>query len=510
MQIDSFPQNHVSSIFLSNPIWHAVMESISDAVLLLDRHGYLQFINPSAKEIYGLNPETDIGKRWDEVLQTAYWSSEKLDDLKQMMFSGQTAKLTRTHTRADGSMAYIEVKITPLHKQEGGSSVLNGILVVIKDLTERTHVAQRLENVREHWDTVNEYLPLMIGRLDRMLQFEYLNPALARHLGQPVTAIEGTPIHQWIDREVFKELQPTLLQVLTGEEIELEIMIPDGTGSVRALQGRCIPVGSEGSLILMLLDITDLKKAHKQLAEANQQLEDKVSRRTSELESSNRDLERFVFLASHDLQEPLRMIISYLQLLRRKSREKFDQEDLELFGFAENGAKRMKTLLDDLLFYSRFKRTETSMLPVSMEELWAEIKDFLRESIQESEAVISSVALPSVKGDEMQLIHLLQNLLSNAIKFVKEKAPEIHLTWEKKGNMAQFALSDNGIGISPEFKDRIFEVFERLHTRDEFPGTGIGLSICKEVIDNAGGDMWIESSLGEGTTFYFTLPLIES
>ena len=246
-----------------------------------------------------------------------------------------------------------------------------------------------------------------------------------------------------------------------------------------------------------------LARERQDLLQARQELEKSIT----ELARSNSDLQQFAYVASHDLQEPLRMVASYTQLLAKRYKGKLDNDADEFIAFAVNGANRMQALIQDLLAFSRVDTQGQHFEATSVETLLGYAVDNLKGGIEESGAVVTHDPLPTVMADERQLLHLLQNLLSNAIKFRGQDPPLVHISADKRDNQWQFAVRDNGIGIDPQYAERIFVIFQRLHTNAEYPGTGIGLSLCKKIVERHGGGIWMESQLGQGATFYFTLPV---
>ena len=253
-----------------------------------------------------------------------------------------------------------------------------------------------------------------------------------------------------------------------------------------------------------------------QVAEANEQLQRRseqlsatnreMAAKARELTRSNKELEQFAYVASHDLQEPLRMVTSFMQLLAMEYRGKLDPQADEYIEYAVDGATRMGNLIHDLLTFSRIGAKGADMAPVRLKSVFDDAVLNLTVAIEESEAVITHDDLPVVVGDESQLVLLFQNLLANGIKFAKEGPPRIHIGVERIDSEWQIAVKDNGIGFDAEFSERIFGVFQRLHDRSEYAGTGIGLAICKKTVERHGGRIWAESAPDEGATFYFTLP----
>jgi light-regulated signal transduction histidine kinase (bacteriophytochrome) len=228
--------------------------------------------------------------------------------------------------------------------------------------------------------------------------------------------------------------------------------------------------------------------------------------RTSELERSNAELEQFAYVASHDLQEPLRMIVSFLQLLAQRYQGRLDKEANDFIGFAVDGAKRMKQLIDDLLEYSRAGLT-LEICPVSLEAVVERVLETLALRMKETGATLVCGRLPTVLGEEAGFYRLLLNLIGNALKFRGPARPEIQINAEAAGAHALISVADNGIGISPEHHDRIFLMFQRLHARSEYDGTGVGLAVCKRIVESYGGRIWVQSEPGKGSVFRFTLAL---
>jgi light-regulated signal transduction histidine kinase (bacteriophytochrome) len=252
----------------------------------------------------------------------------------------------------------------------------------------------------------------------------------------------------------------------------------------------------------------ELRDANARLSvelDERRQAEYRLAHYTAELGRSNAELEQFAYVASHDLQEPLRMVASFTQLLAKRYRGRLDQDADEFIGFAVDGASRMQTLINDLLAYSRVGTRGKAFKPTQCQAVLTMALDNLERSIEKSGAAITHDPLPTVSGDEVQLIQLFQNLIGNAVKFHGEEAPQVHIAAERQDGEWVFAVRDNGIGIAPEQLERIFSIFQRLHHRAEYPGTGIGLAICKKIVERHDGKIWVESEVGRGSTFYFTL-----
>ncbi len=245
-----------------------------------------------------------------------------------------------------------------------------------------------------------------------------------------------------------------------------------------------------------------VKERTLELVVANEQLH----RMTEDLIRSNKELEQFAYVASHDLQEPLRMVTSYVQLLSKRYRDKLDEDANEFIDFAADGATHMYQLINDLLAYSRVGTRGNSFELVDCEEVFHKTVNNLKVAVEESRAEVTHDPLPKTVADFAQLEQLFQNLIGNGIKFHGKESPRVHISARPNGDHWDFSVRDNGIGIAPEYKERVFVIFQRLHAKDKYPGTGIGLAICKKIVERHGGRIWVESDPGKGATFYFTLP----
>jgi light-regulated signal transduction histidine kinase (bacteriophytochrome) len=245
--------------------------------------------------------------------------------------------------------------------------------------------------------------------------------------------------------------------------------------------------------------------AEAELEKHHEHLEEIVKERTSELKSSNKELEQFAYVTSHDLQEPLRMIAGFVQLLQKRYQDKLDEEANQFIHYAVDGVVRMQTLITDLLSYSRLETRGKTMESVDFQMVLEDVLGTIQTTIEENEAVVKYDSLPTIKANRTQIFQLFQNLIANAIKFRGKNPPLINITAKPNENRWHFSVSDNGIGMEPQYLERIFIIFQRLHTRDQYPGTGIGLSICRKIAERHGGRIWAESTPGKGSTFHFII-----
>ena len=299
------------------------------------------------------------------------------------------------------------------------------------------------------------------------------------------------------------------LEVMRRHGLDIPLILVSGAlGDVTAVE--CIKRGATDYVLkdglARLPEAIRRALQEKRLLRLRRQAEEDLARKNEELARSNAELEQFAYVASHDLQEPLRMVAAYTQLLRERYRGKLDENADKYIEYASEGAVRMQTLIHDLLAFSRVSRKTSTSGSVDCDAAMAEVMMSMGPAIQESGAAVTYDALPAVWAERSQITQLFQNLIGNAIKFRGKEAPEISVHAEKDGSQRLFSVSDNGIGIDPEQAENIFVVFQRLHTRTEYPGNGIGLAICKKIVERCGGKIWVEAHSGGGSTFKFTLP----
>jgi len=365
-------------------------------------------------------------------------------------------------------------------------------------------------------------------------------PTLERIHGIPVGSFTGTfeayqsDMHPEDRERVLTSIQRVVAQREPEHHVQYRIIRPDGEVRWLEAHGRLTldEQGQPARLTGVCTDITErlaleedarrlvreqaaraeAERARQHTAELLASLEKaqaELAQRAQELARSNSDLEQFAYVASHDLQEPLRMVASYVQLLSRRYKGKLDADADEFIRYAVDGATRMQALINDLLAYSRVGTRGKEPVPVPLEKCAERALSHLRLALEESGAEVKVESLPWVKGDETQLAQLLQNLVGNAVKFRGERPPRIRVSATREEDTVTVTVEDNGIGIEPQYYERIFAIFQRLHGKEEYPGTGIGLSICKKIVERHGGYIWVESTRGQGSTFRFTLAAAE-
>jgi PAS domain S-box-containing protein len=388
--------------------------------------------------------------------------------------------------------------LLPLRDPDGA---VEGTVLHAVDVTERVRARQRIEVLAaELWEREEQLQGLIEATFDAVVIHEKgvilgVNEAWAEMFGYRAAETVGRSVVDF----VAPESRDLVRRRVTGsydKPYEVIGLRKDGARLHIEVFAQNTRYRGRAVRIVGLRDITGRKRA-----------EEALTQWAEELARANAELEQFAYVASHDLQEPLRAVVSYLQLLERHYRDRLDERAHKYIGHAVEGGRRMQRLVTDLLAYSRVGRRHEPSATAG-EEALAQALANLRAAIAESGAQVTHGPLPTVRADPTQLAQLLQNLVGNALKFRGEAAPRVHVWAEREegGGAWRFGVRDNGPGIAPEHRERIFGLFQRLHGRGEYPGTGLGLAICRKVVERHGGRLWVESAPGQGATFHFTLP----
>jgi len=367
------------------------------------------------------------------------------------------------------------------------------------EITERKRADEALRESEEEKSTLVEEAPIAISYVDIKGKITLVNKRFEEESGYSREEVVGKNAFKqdWFSEDTMKYLMQRMAARLRGKPAkhwEPQFKCKDGKWiwvdiEVKVIKKMWVPVGFQ----IISRNITERKRVDEELQKA-----------VAELERSNAELERFAYIASHDLQEPLRMVASYTQLLEKRYKDRFDADANDFIGYAVDGAKRMQQLINDLLTYSRVGTRGKPFEPADCMTVFATAVANLTVAIRDSGAEVTSDPLPLVMADERQLVQLFQNLIGNAVKFHGTEPPRVHVSAEQSGDEWVFSVRDNGIGIDSQYLDQAFKVFQRLHGR-EYPGTGIGLSIAKRIVERHGGRIWLESHPGEGTIVYFTI-----
>jgi len=472
-----------------------LLNSTSEAIYGADLDGNCTFCNPSCLHMLGYREPADlIGKNMHAVTQhtradgTPYPAEEN-----PIIRSFSSGKETHAHNevlwRADGTNFPAEYWSHPVYQD--GDAI--GAVVTFLDITERKRAEEALRQSEERYRRVVETARDMISIVGADGKVLSRNPAFEAITGWTSAEWEGKSFEPLVHPDDLPRAREKFQRLLRGENLpSFEMRLRTKGGDYVTVEYATTPQFQDGKVVSILSvgrDVTERKRMQE------------------ELQRSNAELEQLAYVASHDLQEPLRMVVSYLQLLERRSKDRLDLESGEFLGFAVDGASRMKTLINDLLAYSRVGMRGKPFELTNCAEVLEVALSNLKVAIEESGATVTHDLLPVVIADSSQMTQVFQNLISNAIKFRGDKPPLIHVSATQKDGDWLFTVRDNGIGIDPQYFDQIFVIFRRLHGRDEYAGTGIGLAVCKRIVERHGGRIWVESELGRGSTFCFTIPV---
>lgn len=474
----------------------SLFTAISDYITVLDpKLNVIQTNQATLKLLKAKRPQEVLGKKCYYVYHKKKRPCLNCPCLEVL----RTKKSVYLEKFSQGTGRHLSVCASPVFDKNG--NILK-ILEVSRDITERMQAEEALAREQYLMQALMDNIPDYIYFKDRESRFIRISKAHSQSFGlnDPVKAMGKTDFDFFTEehaRQAYKDEQKI---IRTGQplmnivEKETRSKRPDAwvlTTKMPLWDRKGRIVGTFG----ISRDITDRKQA-----------EEKLKQTASELASSNKELEHFAYVASHDLKEPLRMVTSYVQLLKRRYNEKLDNSAHEFIEYAIDGAIRMQKMIDDLLIYSRVGTRGKPFTAISCDATLSQAIDNLKIALKESKALVTQDKLPEVYADETQLIQLFQNLLSNSLKFCDKKQPRIHVSAEKNSREWIFSVRDNGIGFDPQHTERIFKIFQRLHGKKEYPGTGIGLAVCKRIVERHRGRIWVDSQPGKGATFYFTLP----
>ncbi len=470
---------------------------IEDQIKNVFRYGYLAECNDVFAKMYGYDSANDVvGARISELLIES--EPKNIEYLRGFIMNGYKVD---------------NVESLEKDKEQNTKVFMNNLVGIVEnDQLIRIWGSQRdiseAKKAQEELSLTQFRLAILLRNLQDVVLYEtgggkeFMSENVLEMLGYPADKFQDKNFMKTIthpgDWKVMDEKVNEWQTAGAQGVLNLEFRVRRADGRYIWVEDHMISVKNNGHSHMsgVLINITE----HKTSEEKLKQLADKLSQ-------SNKELEQFAYVASHDLQEPLRMVASYIQLLQRRYKSQLSGEADEFINYAVDGVVRMKTLINDLLIYSRVNTKESPLEDVDCNKVVQQTLTNLRTSIDESKAVVNVEELPVVRANQLQMNQLFQNLISNAIKFRKpDTAPVVNISAKHAGNEWLFSVSDNGIGIDKEFSDKIFVIFQRLHNSSDYPGTGIGLAICKRIIEKLGGHLWVESEEGKGSTFNFTVP----
>ena len=490
------PENQTLDLALSE----ATLNALPNHIALIREDGVICYANPAWEDFARTNGDPDlmhtgVGLNYLEVCRAA---AEVGDSSAHSAREGMLAVLRGEQSRFEmeypchapwpqGERCFL-MSVAPVAAPD-----FRGLVVTHENITP-------LKTREASLQAMLEAAPDAILIIRPTGLIAWANVQAERLFGYPREALLGEPVERLIPERFANQHLAHRQQYLAaprtrsmGQGLELY---------ARTQDGQEIPVDVSLSVVDME---TQLVMAAVRDARERKQAE-LAAKAMAELERSNQDLELFAYMASHDLQEPLRMVASYVQLLAKRYKGRLDSDADEFIGYAVDGASRMQKMINDLLAYSRLRHGAVRWAPVNLESVLQQSLTNVNAALRESGAQVTYDPLPIVSADGSLLTQLFQNLLSNAVKFRNSAPLRVHVSAERAGAGWRIGIRDNGIGIAPEHQERIFKLLQRLHPHHERPGSGIGLAICKKIMDYHGGKLWVESQLGHGATFYFTLP----
>jgi PAS domain S-box-containing protein len=474
-----------------------IVDAAPNGMILVDRKGEITLVNSQVERVFGYSREELLGQSIEMLVPDAVRAKhpghrESFDADPKVRSMGAGRDLYGQHK--DGRQIPVEIGLNPF-TTEGERFVLASII----DITERKRSEERLR-------LIVEAAPSGMIMVDHSGKIVLVNSQIERLFGYKREELIGELIEMLVPKP-SRGKHPTYRDDFFADPKARAMGVGRDLYGLRK-DGARIPVEiglnpllTEGEKFVLasVVDITERKRAEQLLQE-----------KLIELQRSNEDLQQFAYVCSHDLQEPLRVISNYTQLLAKRYKGSLDSDADEFIDFTVDAAKRMQELINDLLLYSRVDTKGQEFEQVECSDILAMAVANLQVAIRENHALVHCDPLPIVKADSSQLIQLFQNLLSNAIKFRSEKPPEIRISVTDQGKFWQFTVHDNGLGFDMKHHERIFVIFQRLHTKEQYPGSGIGLAICKKIVERHQGRMWVDSLPGQGAEFHFTLPKIEN
>ncbi|TXT67642.1 MAG: putative Sensory transduction histidine kinase [Promethearchaeota archaeon] len=442
-----------------------------------------------------------IGYTKEEMLSKSLEDITHKEDLEEdthsvsLMLNGEinTYSMEKRYIHKRGSIVWVNLTISLVKNTDGQPEYF---ITVIEDITKKKKMEEQIKKNEILYRTIAENLPNGILHIIDS-EFNYIYNA-----GKELETL-GLTNEMLVGKNIKDILDPKAAQFVASKYREClkmnEIVSFEGDFGGRSFMVNAIPLADKlnkiHQLLVLSVDITERKK-----------LEKKLQLLVNDLQRSNKELEQFAYVASHDLQEPLRMVASFTQLLQKRYSDKLDTDANEFIEFAVDGARRMQALINDLLILSRVGTRGKPFRKTDMNIILNHVKSNLYNLIKKSKTNINSGPLPVIIADENQMIQLLQNLISNAIKFKRDEPPQIYLHGETLDDKWVFSVKDNGIGIDPKYFEKIFIIFQRLHKKDDYGGTGIGLALCKKIVQRHHGKIWVESKKDEGSIFYFSIP----
>jgi PAS domain S-box-containing protein len=478
-----------------------IIASATDAIITVDSDQRITLFNAAAERMFGYPASRAIGTPLDRFIPERFRDAHR----KHINAFEETGTTTRAMghqrplaaLRADGTEFPIEATISQVTVR--GQKLFTAI---VRDISERRVADEALRESEGRLRAIVETAVDGIITIDERGTVTSFNPSASRIFGYAPQEVLGRNVNMLMPEPYRGEHDGYMRNYVTtgvakiiGTGREVAGLRKDGTTFPMDLAVSETLLGDRRIFTGIVRDITERKRS-----------EDALAKQAEALARSNVELERFAYVASHDLQEPMRTVRSFAQLLQRRYGGQLTGDAVEFFRYVTDGVARMQSLINDLLAYSRVTSLGGAFAPSNCNGILRMVLESLQATVESQGAVVTAEPLPTVMGDATQLGQVFQNLIVNAIKFHKADPPRIRVWAEERPGEWVFSVSDNGIGIAPEYFERIFIIFQRLHTIEEYGGTGIGLAVCKKIVERHGGRIWVESKVGEGSTFRFTIP----
>jgi PAS domain S-box-containing protein len=478
---------------VSEEIIRLAVEACPSGMIMTDAGGRIVLVNAEVERLFGYAREELLGESIDILVPTAVRAvhrGHRAGFVQHPEARRMGVGRDLYGARKDGSKVPVEIGLNPIRTGDGLM-----VLSAVTDITERKLAEERFRLVVE----ASPSGMIMTNPDGRIV---LVNAEAERLFGYPREELIGKPIELLVPPRIRSEhvhfrdafhARPEARSMGIGRDLHIvrkdgtELPVEIGLNPIRTREGMMV--------LSAIIDISERKRAVQALA-----------KRSEELQRSNADLEQFAYVASHDLQEPLRMVASYTELLSEHLAGRLDEKAEKYIHYAVDGAKRMQQLVKDLLAYSRAGTQGGTLGPIKSEIVVKNVLESLKVAIEESRAEIVCDNLPTVHADAVQLGQVFQNLVGNALKFHDERPPHVHIGAVRDNGEWVFSVKDDGIGIDKEYAERVFQMFQRLHERGRYDGSGIGLAIAKKIVERHGGRIWFDSQLEKGATFYFTMP----
>ncbi|WP_254763517.1 PAS domain S-box protein [Natrinema marinum] len=462
--------------------YERIIETVEDGIYVLEEDGRFVTVNDAYVDLTGYDR--------DELLEShaSLVVDEQVMELARRVAADESdaSTIEAELETSGGDRVPVEATVTSTASTDTGRQRIG----VVRDITDRKERQRKLEESEQRYRTLAENFPNgVVALFDDSLRYTAAGGQLLGDLGIDRATTIGQTIYERYPDELVAEIEPHFRAALDGDERTFDVSYYGRELRAHTLPVRTGDVVTAGMLVIQ--DITERREYQRKL------------------EASNERLEQFAYAASHDLQEPLRMVTSYLRLLEDRYADALDGDGEEFIAHAVDGAERMREMIDGLLEYSRVETRGDPLEPVDLEAVLEDVREDLQVRIEERDADISVEPLPCVEGDESQLRQVFQNLLSNALEYSGDEPPRVRVSAERTDGAWEVAVADEGIGIDPDDQERIFRVFQRLHAPEKHAGTGIGLALCKRIVERHGGEIRVDSTPGEGATFSVTLPAVD-